>query len=405
MNQESRVNFFKDMAYSSYKLFCWTYHGSGEYLQSNCIEPAALDRFFSFTTCKQYMLDYAANQSAPLILSAPLGMKWAAVFEQGHDKPEFIHVIGPVLTSSVSDKNAENQIFSFSPDLARIWGKEFVSIIQSLPIISSSSFQHLTLMLNYSINSEDLKIDDICYQKGFSPDGSHTQSTEFDNAIWSWQSEQNLMDMVREGNVNYKDNLATTNTVDNIVQIKFGDPLRSAKYSAAVLIALCARSAVEGGLLTDSAYDLCIFYTQSVDDCNSIAEINTITYTMYDDFIHRVNKLHSNPKLSKMIQNCCEYVHQHAESTLSVSILAKRLGYADYYLTHKFRLETGQNLRDYIRDVKINKAKFLLTNSTLTVQQVSDKLHFSSRNYFSATFSKTVGIPPAEYQKKKRVCL
>ena len=143
-------------------------------------------------------------------------------------------------------------------------------------------------------------------------------------------------------------------------------------------------------------------YIQDILDCKTVADAAHIGHTMYDDFIHLVHKGRANPDLSPQIQSCCDYIELHAEDKLTLSEIASHIGYADYYLSRKFKTETGFSINDYIKIVKVEKAKTLLLSSDLSIQEICDRLHFGSRSFFAETFKGIAGIPPAAYREKNQ---
>ena len=66
-------------------------------------------------------------------------------------------------------------------------------------------------------------------------------------------------------------------------------------------------------------------------------ELMSIPLTMYDDFIRRVHKCRTNPKLSPTVQKCVDYIEMHLSERIRASDLAELVGYGEYYITHKFR--------------------------------------------------------------------
>ena len=74
------------------------------------------------------------------------------------------------------------------------------------------------------------------------------------------------------------------------------------------------------------------------------------------------------------------------------------MGYTEYYLTKKFNAEMGMKLSDYIKQKKVERARLLLATTSKSVQEISDSLQFSSRNYFSAVFTALEGKTPAAYR-------
>jgi YesN/AraC family two-component response regulator len=143
-------------------------------------------------------------------------------------------------------------------------------------------------------------------------------------------------------------------------------------------------------------------YIQDILDCKTVADAAHIGHTMYDDFIHLVHKGRANPDLSPQIQSCCDYIELHAEEKLSLSDLASHIGYADYYLSRKFKTETGFSINDYIKIVKVEKAKTLLLSSDMSIQGICERLQFGSRSFFAETFKEIAGIPPAAFREQNR---
>ena len=129
-------------------------------------------------------------------------------------------------------------------------------------------------------------------------------------------------------------------------------------------------------------------------------ELNALTLAMYHDFIYRVHQLHANPNYSHAVQKCCDYIELSLNRKIRTADLAALVGYTEYYLTEKFKKETGQSVSSYIRYAKVERAKVLLSTTDLSIQEVSEHLAFSTVNYFIKSFRETVGYTPAQYRKK-----
>ena len=164
---------------------------------------------------------------------------------------------------------------------------------------------------------------------------------------------------------------------------------------------LLGRAAMEGGLSPEEAYSLGDAYTQSAENAKSIDELTAIAAAMYDDFVRRVHKCRTNPKLSPQIQRCCDYIEMHLEEKIRAAGLASLVGYTEYYLTHKFKEEVGVSVNDYVKFAKVERAKVLLKSTGLSVQDISDQLGFGTRNYFSRVFQEVAGCTPVQYREER----
>jgi len=84
---------------------------------------------------------------------------------------------------------------------------------------------------------------------------------------------------------------------------------------------------------------------------------------------------------------------------LTVSELAKKSSVSVSYLKKIFAKYNGLGIHEYILKNKISLAKQMLLEGS-SVTEISEKLAFSSQNYFSTAFKREVGISPGQYKTK-----
>ena len=82
---------------------------------------------------------------------------------------------------------------------------------------------------------------------------------------------------------------------------------------------------------------------------------------------------------------------------LTLSDITATLGYGKTYLSNVFKRVYGQSIMEYYMQLKIDEAKYLLRDGSMSVSQISDHLGFSSPQYFSKRFSKLVKMSPRQY--------
>ena len=88
------------------------------------------------------------------------------------------------------------------------------------------------------------------------------------------------------------------------------------------------------------------------------------------------------------------------ERQISLQDLAQLAGYSEYYLSEKFKKETGLSVNRYIQQARIDRAKVLLESTDKSVKEIADQLTFSSVNYFIRVFREHAGQTPAQYRKR-----
>ncbi|MEO7989154.1 MAG: AraC family transcriptional regulator [Chryseolinea sp.] len=103
----------------------------------------------------------------------------------------------------------------------------------------------------------------------------------------------------------------------------------------------------------------------------------------------------STSKLRKLEQ----LIDKHFVKLKLPSEYADLMNLSPSYLNNICKQKVGKTLTDLITERVILEAKRYFAHSDLTVNQVSDKLNFSSASYFIRFFRKHTGITPEQFKK------
>jgi AraC-like DNA-binding protein len=401
MNEtDQKLQWFHELVACIHDLSFHTYDAEMNLLESSCPDKMLLfDTLLALGECKTYLRHYMEASRMPLVLNNSLGLVWIAVFETVGESIGKIRVMGPTYTSEISKTMIEKSVES--TNLAPTLKNEFFGLAERLPSIQSTNYFSYGIMLHYCVTGEKVEVSSLNYQHSSeeSPSPSRIiEATQHREQSNSWLSEQTMLKLVREGNLHYKSVLAQSKRLVSIGQMSKGDPLRQAKNSVIIFTSLCARAAIQGGMAPENAYTLANYYIQSVESCPMISDITLISAAMFDDYIKRVHKCKTAQHLSHAVQECCEYIETHLEEEIDAAMLATRSGYAEYYLTKKFKKETGVSMSDYMKREKIEHAKNLLLYTEKNILEISELLHFCSPSYFSETFKQFAGVTPTQYR-------
>lgn len=94
-----------------------------------------------------------------------------------------------------------------------------------------------------------------------------------------------------------------------------------------------------------------------------------------------------------------EYVETHyTDSTLNISTIANSMGKNPKYIARVFKNETQEGILDYINDIRISKAVVLLSSGKYSVEEISEKVGYSTVKTFRRTFSKMKGVTPGKFE-------
>ncbi|MDQ0902160.1 MULTISPECIES: AraC family transcriptional regulator [unclassified Paenibacillus] len=98
-----------------------------------------------------------------------------------------------------------------------------------------------------------------------------------------------------------------------------------------------------------------------------------------------------------------DYVENRYAEDLSLELLADKLNLSVAYLSVYIKEKTGTNFSEHLNAIRIRKAKELLTEHNLSVQEIGLQIGYQNVTSFIRMFKKITGIPPGEYRKSKRM--
>lgn len=131
------------------------------------------------------------------------------------------------------------------------------------------------------------------------------------------------------------------------------------------------------------------------------------------------NLLHIEELLQKMLQNLEDiqkqqlssdnrYVHQiqhiilsDYSSDMGLNSLAERVNLSVTYMCNLFKKKTGISIGKYIKNVRMDKAKELLLNTNLRLNDIYPQVGYSSLTYFCIAFKDTFGITPTQFRQQE----
>ncbi len=98
-----------------------------------------------------------------------------------------------------------------------------------------------------------------------------------------------------------------------------------------------------------------------------------------------------------------DFIKRNVNSTDTVNLeyLAKMAHVHPSYLSREFKKKYGKSPMQFVLDERIEEAKRLLTNTTLSVGAVAENMKFENVKYFSKFFKRRTGMTPSEYRKNK----
>lgn len=89
-------------------------------------------------------------------------------------------------------------------------------------------------------------------------------------------------------------------------------------------------------------------------------------------------------------------------STVSLTSMAKDFNFNPTYFSLRFKTLANDSFSNKLREIKLEKAKWLLITTDLSVQNISEIIGFKEKSYFFRIFKKRYGMTPLKYRKVNR---
>src|SRR5262249_24581111 len=87
---------------------------------------------------------------------------------------------------------------------------------------------------------------------------------------------------------------------------------------------------------------------------------------------------------------------------LSLQALANESGYSRVHCVRMFRTATGYSPHNYLLNLKLERARELLKNSSMSLIDIALDCGFSSHSHMSRLFHKLIGVTPSTYRRSLR---
>ena len=121
----------------------------------------------------------------------------------------------------------------------------------------------------------------------------------------------------------------------------------------------------------------------------------------------RVNASESEPRESLstnklLVNSVAGYIEKNLGRRIMVSELAALFGYERSRFYRIFQSETGISVQQYISNLRITRARHLLSETDIPLSAIAEQLGYENYSSFSKNFFNRVGRNPSEYRAFNR---
>ena len=152
----------------------------------------------------------------------------------------------------------------------------------------------------------------------------------------------------------------------------------------------------------DKYYDLLLNLVSSPKIKFKVEAARHMTLAMFYGYTfdeHGVDEKRNKSSRQEMLHSkFIDLLSRNFRTEREVKFYAEKLCVTPKYLSQVVSGLTGRTPSDYIEEFVVMESKALLNSTPMTIQQVSDELHFPSQSFFGKYFKRIVGMSPKEYR-------
>ncbi|MGG6310844.1 response regulator [Paenibacillus macerans] len=138
---------------------------------------------------------------------------------------------------------------------------------------------------------------------------------------------------------------------------------------------------------------------QSIYDCQTLQGVEAAIRRAGEHYMNLI-KERSGDKNAKLVNQVCRIIDRTYHEPITINSLSSQVYLSPNYLRSIFRDKTGMTIHDYLTRIRLEKAKEMLADPALKVQDIAQKIGYESTSYFISLFLKNQGVTPNEYRKK-----
>lgn len=163
------------------------------------------------------------------------------------------------------------------------------------------------------------------------------------------------------------------------------------------------------GEWTDAASPYCLPVSGAFDpmvlfDLMRRIDVASHEHALYSErqylFLKLLLSLRAKPGPSPTAGRFAEYVESNIAEITSLSDICKEFNYSKNYVIRIFNREFGMSPFQYINEVRLKRAMYLLETTSKPIDEVAHECGYADYAYFYKRFVKKTGLSPSKWRRK-----
>lgn len=132
---------------------------------------------------------------------------------------------------------------------------------------------------------------------------------------------------------------------------------------------------------------------------HSVEEYKLLLLTYLKNIHEYVMEEHEDFRNKQKMKEALKYIDEYYNTDLNMAVVSNHISMNYSFFSQIFKQYTGMNFVNYIKEVRVNKAKELLIQTDEKVAQIGYTVGYDNEKYFMTVFKNIVGISPTEYRR------
>ncbi len=138
----------------------------------------------------------------------------------------------------------------------------------------------------------------------------------------------------------------------------------------------------------------------SISEKNSAKELNEYLNEFFIGILEKQDIFieSNNNAYLEYITKVVDFINNNYSKDLSISDIARSVNLNPRYLGSLFKSATGKTLIEYLNEIRMKKAKELLSQTNMSIKTISESVGYNDVHTFIRNFKKVFNITPSEYR-------
>ncbi|QJD86451.1 response regulator transcription factor [Cohnella herbarum] len=131
----------------------------------------------------------------------------------------------------------------------------------------------------------------------------------------------------------------------------------------------------------------------------NLQELKTCVKQLTDRVIEDIRKIRENSNL-KPVEQAKGWINERLDQEITIKKIADQVYMNPTYFSELFKMQTGETVLDYLTRQRIDRAKELLGDHKLKLQDICGRIGYQDVKYFSRLFKHSTGQTPSKFREQ-----